>query len=304
MKTKNILIFGSEGFVGHHLTQFFQKRGYRVLCTSHRKKPGIIYVNILSNQSVHNIFKNNHIDVCFHLAGISQVESGQKNPYSTMKTNIIGTLNILEYCRKYNIPKIIIASTAHVYGKAPTPTSESEMPQPTRPYETSKTCCDLIALSYAHTYHMPVIIPRFANIYGPGDMNIHRIIPKTILSILRGYKPELWGGDAIREYLYIEDVLHAYFVLFSTDCKDTCGVINFGSNEKISSRELTEVILKLTNSKLSIKYIRSKRFDEVIEQRMNSNKAKRMFDWVPSCTLKEGLSKTILWYKKNYHLFQ
>ena len=93
---------------------------------------------------------------------------GQDAPYDTFQTNFTGTLNVLELSRLFHIPRVIIASTAHVYGEGTPPFSEDDPPRPSRPYETSKTITDLLAQSYADSFDLGVVIGRFANIYGPG----------------------------------------------------------------------------------------------------------------------------------------
>jgi len=120
----------------------------------------------------------------------------------------------LEAARQQSIQKVIIASTAHVYGNNPkVPFKEEFFPQPSRPYETSKACADLLAQSFADTYDLPVEIPRFVNIYGPGDLNFSRLIPKVIKSVLVGKKPEVWDIGSVRDFLYIDDAINAYLML-------------------------------------------------------------------------------------------
>ncbi|MDO8269298.1 MAG: NAD-dependent epimerase/dehydratase family protein, partial [Candidatus Levybacteria bacterium] len=181
LKGKRVLITGISGFVGSALGEKLEKMGVFVYGVSRVKRAGNIFTgDIMDFEPLNNYVKKSKIKMIVHLAGESLVESGQIAPYTTFKVNTEGTLNILEIARKNNLEKVIIASTSHVYGKNKVPYYEGYMPRPSRPYETSKACTDLVAQSYAETFNLPVLIPRFVNIYGPGDSNFTRLIPKTI----------------------------------------------------------------------------------------------------------------------------
>jgi len=211
---KNILITGINGFVGSHLARALEEKGAKVWGISRSVKKGnIIKANIIDYSKINEIIEEKKIVMCFHLAAESLVESGQEDPYHTFKTNIIGTINILEAARKNNLERVIIASSSHVYGDNPLPYKEDYPPKPSRPYETSKTSIDLIAQSYADTFGLPVLISRFSNIYGPGDFNFNRLIPKTIKSALSDENPQMWGGGAVRDYIYIDDAVDGYLKL-------------------------------------------------------------------------------------------
>ncbi len=294
-QNKRVVITGSGGFVGKNLYKYLLKKAAKLRGIESR-----LDVDVSSYGSLKEVFQN-PFDVCFHLAGDVLVEEGRVNPYSTIKNNIVSTLNVLELCRLHNVKRIIIASTAHVYGDGNQLFHEEQPPRPTRPYETSKTCIDLIAQSYADTYHLPVLIPRFVNIYGPGDTNFTRIIPKTIISILKGKEPQLWGGSSIREYLYIDDVISAFdLIARMTDYQiERNRIYNFGTGESITVQNLFNKLIALSGYKGKIKKIKIERQDEIKQQRVSWSKAKRVLDWSPQVRLDEGLRTTIDWYKKN-----
>ncbi len=216
IKGKKILITGITGFVGSNLAKRLSTLGASVYGISRSvENKRIKKLNILHYKSIQGLIEQLNVNICIHLAADSLVEKGQKKPYEVFTTNIQGTLNILESSRINKVEKIIIASTSHVYGKNKVPYFERYAARPSRPYETSKTCTDLIAQSYAETYKLPVLIPRFVNIYGPGDLNFGRLIPRTIKSVLLEKSPKMWGGDALRDYLYIDDAIDAYIALIN-----------------------------------------------------------------------------------------
>lgn len=304
IKGKRIMITGISGFVGSALGEKLKKMGVFVYGVSRKKSDGNIFTgDIMDFEPLNDYVKKSKIKMIVHLAGESLVESGQIAPYTTFKVNTEGTLNILEIARKNNLEKVIVASTSHVYGKNKVPYYEGYMPRPSRPYETSKACTDLVAQSYAETFSLPVLIPRFVNIYGPGDLNFTRLIPKTIKSIMGSIPPEMWGGQATREYLYIDDAVSAYVKLLQLDIA-TVGknrVFNIGSGNVISVKDLIEKIIKISGVEMEINRIEDKREMEISSQYVAVKKAKRMLQWEAKTDIDNGLAKTIAWYKEFFY---
>jgi len=303
LRGKRVLITGITGFVGSNLAKKLRSLGVIVygISRSLAKDKRNLRANMLDYSVINNFIKDSKIQICFHLASESLVEAGQKDPYHTFKINTEGTLNILEIARKNTMDKIIIASTAHVYGNNKLPYLEEYTPKPSRPYETSKACTDLIAQSYANTFELPVLIPRFVNIYGPGDLNFSRLIPKTIKAVLSNTTPKMWGGKAIRDYLYIDDSISAYLKLAEIDISliGNNRIFNFGSNNRISVENLINKIIYLSGKKVTIEKIDEGRASEIKSQYVSFSKATKLLGWKPKVTLTEGLKKTLEWYK-NY----
>lgn len=298
---KTVLVTGSEGFVGSHLVAFLTSQGARVVGITREATRRSVAADVTSKKALTAVFRKYTPQYCFHLAAIATVEAGTTNPVRTFEENITGALNVLELSRQHNLTRVIIASTAHVYGDGEGLFREEDPPRPTRPYETSKTCVDLIAQSYADTFHLPVLIPRFVNIYGPGDKNRERIIPKTITALLARKNPTMWGGAAIREYLYVDDAIAAYDLLakLSDDKVEKNRIYNFGSRDAVSVRELITRIIELTGVSLPIEKIPDARPDEIINQKVSWAKAKRILNWDPQVAMGVGLQKTIEWWRNN-----
>lgn len=293
-KNKRVLITGSGGFVGKHLLSFFQKRSAVVSGVTRAT------ADVSDMRSFGAVVKDFKPHAIFHLASEAVVEIGQSKPYETFHNNIVSTLNVLEIGRLLETPRIIIASTAHVYGDAPLPNREDEPARPSRPYETSKTCADLIAQSYADSYNLPVLIPRFANIYGPGDTNATRIVPKTIQFLMRGERPTLWDGRARRDYVYIDDVVAAYDLLGRLSDREIerNRIYNFATGHPVSAKKLIETIIALMGKETKIQKISKVRDNDLIRQDVNWTKAQRILHWAPHTDLAAGLSKTIAWFRR------
>lgn len=306
---KVVLVTGASGFVGSHLVNKLNLKKAKVVTLS---KKGIkSFTNIVDETgSVENfellneIIKKNKVKIIFHLAAQPIVEVGQSNPVPTFEVNIRGTWNILEAAKENDIQKIVIASTVHVYGNNPrVPLKEKYFPQPSRPYETSKACADLLAQSFADTYNLPVEIPRFANIYGPGDLNFSRLIPKVIKSILNNERPEVWDIGSVRDFLYIDDAINAYLTLAEKQLNNDkrVRVFNFGTGKPIKIYDLVLKIIELAGKKIDVKMENppDERSNEIKKQYVSIVKAKKELGWSPKVGLDEGLLETIKWYKKN-----
>ncbi len=291
---RHILITGAGGFVGSHLANKLGELGANVVSMI-RREDG---VDVADRDALEPFF-DNKLSVVFHLAGEAVVERGQESPYDTFRTNVLGTLNVLELSRMHAIPKIIIASTAQVYGEGKPPFREDDPPRPSRPYETSKTATDLLAQSYADSFHLGVLIPRFANIYGPGDTNFTRLIPKVLKHMLTGHPVPMWGGTARREYLYIDDAIDAYLMLgaISDEKLGRNRIFNFGSGTPIAVRDLIKTIGKIADVEIKIIKEKDVRDGEITDQFVSWEKSKRILGWNPRVTVNDGLERTVLWYK-------
>lgn len=308
-----ILVTGASGFVGSHLVnQLISKHAKVITLSKKRLKSSTKVINeigfVENFERLNDIMKRYKVNTVFHLAAQPIVEIGQDNPIKTFEVNIKGTWNILECARENNIQKVIIASTAHVYGDNPkVPFKEEYFPQPSRPYETSKACADLLAQSFADTYDLSVEIPRFVNIYGPGDFNFSRLIPKVIKSILQGEQPKVWDVGSIRDFLYIDDATAAYLMTAEKrlDNKKRLRIFNFGTGEQIKIYDLVQKIIQIMGKgiKIKIEELPEERSNEIKKQYVSIAKAKRELGWYPKVTLDNGLSKTITWYQENSHLF-
>ncbi len=314
LKGRKILITGSSGFIGSALTKKLLEEEAIVYLLSSRKKRGR---KSKPNPNIHEIkcsvddyrklvksLKDLKIDAMCHLAAQPLVDLGTSSPIGTFKTNIMGTWNILEIGRLKSVKKIIIASTTHVYGRNKNlPYLEEYFPQPSRPYETSKACSDLLAQSYAETYGLDITIPRFANIYGPGDKNISRLIPTVMDSVIHGKNPKIWDIGAVRDFLYIDDAIDGYIRILKEKPKKNLQIINFGTGTPVKISKVAELIIKISGKK-NIKVISNKiprlRGVEVLRQYVSIDKAKKIFGWEPKTSIHEGLVETYKWYEKYF----
>ena len=232
-RDKKVFITGVAGFVGSNLAKNLIKNGAQVIgLTKNKKIKSLLYLDkidreidlifgdISDKELLKNIFLKNKIDICFHLAAQVEVGAARQYPYLTWETNIRGTYTLLEVIRenKRKIKSIIVASSDKAYGDYPLkklPYKESYELKATYPYDTSKASADMIAKSYSSKlFKLPILITRFSNIYGPGQLNFTALIPDAIRSCLHNKKFIVRSdGQSIRDFVYIDDIIELYKLL-------------------------------------------------------------------------------------------
>ncbi|PYR74341.1 MAG: sugar dehydratase, partial [Acidobacteria bacterium] len=231
------------------------------------------------------------------------VTIANRNPVSTLDTNIRGTWALLEACRRSpSVKQVVCASSDKAYGDCPTLPYDEETPLRGRhPYDVSKSCADLIAHMYATTYRTPVVITRCGNFYGGGDLNWNRIVPGTIRSVLRGQRPVIRSdGEYVRDYFYVEDGAAAYTLVaeqLAARPELSGHAFNFSNEIQVTVTDLTRRILALMHAALEPE-IQNRATHEIRHQYLSAEKARRLLDWRPLYTLDEGLGRTIEWYRR------
>lgn len=244
------------------------------------------------------------IQTVFHLAAQTIVGTANRNPLSTFESNIRGTWNVLEACRRVpTVRQIIVASSDKAYGVQERLPYDEESPlQGTHPYDVSKSCADLVASAYYHTYRMPICVTRCGNLFGGGDLNFNRIIPGTIRSVLRGDAPIIRSdGSYIRDYFYVEDAVHAYLFLaehLAADPTIAGEAFNFSHEMRVSVVELVRMILRVMDREGVTPQILNEAANEIPNQYLSAKKAKERLGWKPEYSFEEGLQKTVAWYRE------
>ena len=243
------------------------------------------------------------VDTVFHLAAQTIVGVANRNPVSTLDTNIRGTWALLEAARRSPLVRsIVTASSDKAYGDhEKLPYDESAALKGEHPYDASKSCSDLIARMYAVTFGVPVAITRCGNFYGGGDLNWNRLVPGTIRSASKGEKPVIRSdGSLIRDYFYVEDGASAYMCLAEAlrERDDLRGeAFNFSNELQVDVLALTKKILARMGTKIGVD-VRSEAKHEIQHQWLSAAKARKVLGWKPEFTLDEGLDRTIAWYRE------
>ncbi len=310
------LITGATGLVGGWLVKRLLAVGADVVCLVRDQVPQCELVrsgddqrvkrvsgDVIDQAALERILGEYEINTVFHLAAQTIVGIANRNPVSTFETNIRGTWSLLEACRRSPTVKLIVAASSDkAYGEQLTlPYTEITPLQGQHPYDVSKSCADLIAHSYAHSYGLPVVVTRCGNFYGGGDLNWNRIVPGSIRSILRDQPPIIRSdGQFVRDYFYVEDGAAAYMHLAEQLAYKPSLIgeaFNFSNEIQVTVLELVEHILHQMGSNLKPD-IRNEASNEIRHQYLSAAKARDVLGWHPSFDLDEGLSRTIDWYRE------
>lgn len=312
---RRVLVTGATGLLGSELVSQLVASGAEVTCllrdwvpasrllaSDIARQANVVGGDLLDLDLLTRALNEYEIDSVFHLAAQTIVGTASRSPISTFDSNIRGTWNLLEACRLNArlIERVVVASSDKAYGIADQLPYTEEAPLQGRfPYDVSKSCADLITMSYFHTYRTPVAITRCGNLWGPGDLNFSRLIPGTIRSALLGESPIIRSdGTFRRDYFYVKDAAHAYLTLGErVSADDLAGhAFNFGNEQPYTVLQVVETILGAMNRRDLVPVIRNEASAEIPDQFLDCSKARRLLNWAPRHSFEEGLADTIPWY--------
>jgi CDP-glucose 4,6-dehydratase len=315
-RDRPVLITGATGLVGSWLTRNLQEAGADVVClirdwvpqselvrSGTMQKVKTVMGDITNRDLLERTIGEYETSTVIHLAAQTIVGIANRNPISTFESNVQGTWNLLEACRRSpGVKSIVIASSDKAYGdQEDLPYGEETPLQGRHPYDVSKSCADLISQAYAQTYGLPVAVTRCGNFYGGGDLNWNRIVPGTIRSILRNEQPIIRSdGQFVRDYFYVEDGAAAYMMLAEQlHCRpDLHGLaFNFSIESEVTVLGLVNRILCAMNSDLAPKIL-NEASNEIRKQYLSAKRARTMLNWSPLFTLDQGIERTISWYRE------
>lgn len=312
LKGRRVLVTGGTGFIGSHLVQALVQKKAQVVVTyrssnpqSYFQKQGLHKKVIMLAGDVYDynriveIVTRYNITSIFHFAAQSLVEPAYYNPRHTIETNILGTTNILEAVRVHpQVKGVVVASSDKAYGKKKTPYTERDPLQGDHPYEVSKSATDLIATTYFRTYKVPVVITRFGNVYGEGDLNFSRIIPGIMNAIIKKETVQIRSdGTFVRDYVYVKEVVNGSLLLLSAIEKTRGEAFNLSSHESYSVLEVIAAISKILNKKIPYT-IENTQKNEMPFQSLNYEKATRLIGYKPKLTFNRTIKNVFNWYKK------
>ncbi len=318
-ENRRIFVTGATGLLGSHLVEKLIEKKASVVALIRDQVPRSrfyseslhhkvisIYGDVTDFHLLERTLCEYEIETVFHLAAQTIVGIANQSPLSTLKTNIDGTYLLLEACRHHSnkIKEIIVASSDKAYGHLVEGKAYDESsPLCGRyPYDVSKSCADLIAQMYFHSYQLPVVTTRCGNFFGPGDLNFNRLIPGVIRDCLYQRSPLIRSnGLYSRDFIYIEDAVFAYLLLAENIVsKNLYGEsFNFSYGEKQTVLDVVGKILDILKHPVKPDIL-NEAVNEIPIQMLSNVKAKTILGWSPTYGFMEGLQKTISWYQKEY----
>lgn len=313
-----ILITGANGFVGRYLVKTLLKHKHDICAiglnaSDFLEQLGItVYkIDISDSEKLIECMKKEQPDAVVHLAAISNVYKSWDNPVLTAKTNIQGTINVLEALHNVNPKaKFLNVGSSDEYGlaaKRSIPLTEDVLCQPQNPYSISKYCAEQLVLQLGKYYKMHVIHVRPFNHFGPGQSKGFVIsdFANQIVNIEKGMQsPIIKVGDlsAYRDFTFVTDVVEAYARLLENDAPD--GVYNVCSGKAIKIEEILTMLISLSDTKISVEIDKDKfRPSEIAYFVGNYNKLKRVTGWEPEYDFRSGIKKALNYYRKFKGIF-
>ena len=330
MEVKNILITGGAGFIGSHVVRYFVNKytNYKIInldlltyagnllnLKDVEDMPNYSFVkgDICDFEAMQSVFKNHDISGVIHLAAESHVDRSITDPFSFAKTNIMGTLNLLQAAREhwkgdFSNKLFYHVSTDEVYGELEfndAPFTEKTSYDPHSPYSASKASSDHFVRAYRDTYGMPVVISNCSNNYGPYQFP-EKLIPLFINNIRNNKPLPVYGkGENIRDWLYVEDHARAIDIIFHKGSKGE--TYNIGGFNEWKNIDLIHLLVKVSDRLLGraegtseklITYV-TDRAGHDLRYAIDAFKIKNELGWEPSLKFEEGLEKTVHWYLTN-----
>ena len=314
---KKILVTGSDGFIGSHLTEELVKAGYQVkafvyynsfntwgwldtLPSDVMKNVEIFQGDVRDPNGVKEALKGTA--AVFHLAALIAIPFSYHSPDTYVDTNIKGTLNILQAAREQDLERVLVTSTSEVYGTAQyVPMDEKHPFQGQSPYSATKIGADRLAESFYRSFQLPVSIVRPFNTFGPRQ-SARAVIPTIITQLLAGKeKIHLGSLTPTRDFNYVKDTVNGFIKIYESE-KTIGEEINIATQHEISIGELAEELIRQINpnAKIVCDEERLRPEKSEVNRLLGSNKKiKELTDWKPVYSFEEGLSETISFFKDN-----
>ena len=311
MNKKSVLVTGGAGFLGSHLCDELLKKNYKVFCLDNLYSGQLKNINKFSNESNFTFIEqdicdlefNYKIDQVYNLACPASPIHYQADPVKTIKTNFLGSINVLEIAKK-NKAKILQASTSEVYGD-PSISPQSEQywgnvnPIGIRScYDEGKRASETLFFDFHRQFNMEIKVCRIFNTYGPCmAQNDGRVISNFIIQALKNKSLNIYGdGYQTRSFCYVNDLIKGLIQIMDTSNTFT-GPINLGNDAEIRIKDIADKIIGLTKSKSNINYI-DPVSDDPMQRKPDLTLAKNTIGWNPEVTIDDGINLTIDYFKK------
>ena len=307
---KRILVTGGAGFLGSHLCEQLLNDGHEVICLDNYftgNKRNIVHLmgNPYFEVIRHDITSPFYIEVdeIYNLACPASPIHYQYNPIKTVKTSVMGAINMLGLAKRIHA-KVLQASTSEVYGDPTVHPQPEEYWGNVNPngirscYDEGKRCAETLFFDYHRQNHVKIKVVRIFNTYGPHmHPNDGRVVSNFIMQALHGEDITIYGtGEQTRSFCYCDDLIEGFIRMMDTD-ESVIGPINLGNPNEFTIKQLAELVIELTGSKSKIIY-QPAALDDPQQRQPVIDKAKQILGWQPTVQLREGLEKTIAYFRE------
>ena len=318
---RQVLVTGAGGFIGSHLVEALVKKGARVRGFVHYNSRGdagllrliqreildtveIIPGDIRDPQAVQEAVKG--CSFVFHLGALISIPYSYLHPTEVAETNIIGTLNVLNACREFGVPRMVHTSTSEVYGTAlRVPIDESHPLQGQSPYSASKIGADKLVESYYCAFGLPVVTVRPFNTFGPRQSS-RAVIPTIITQALVNDTILLGNLDSKRDFTFVSDTVNGF--IKAAEAQSVEGeVFNLGTGSEVTIGDLAQMIMRIVGRQVPIEtdQIRLRPENSEVQRLLSDNsKARKELGWQPEFSLEKGLEQTVNWIQEHLELYQ
>ena len=310
-----VLVTGANGFIGAWLARTLVDLGARVtgydksdrgaldLHEGLKGRVALVLGDLTEQPHLESVLAAREIRTLYHLGAQSNISVARGSPVPAFESNIRGSWTVLDACRAYGrLETIAVASSNTVYGEHErSPFDESFALNANNPYAASKACTDILARCYAASWGLPIAIARATNTFGGADPNLGRIVPNTLLALLRGEQPEIKSdGTPTKGYLYVKDTVAAYLMLGerAADPQVRGTAINFHPDQPTSVLELVQTMVKVADrSELEPRVTGAPGAYE--HEHLTNRRARDVLGWSPRYSLEQGLAETLAWYREH-----
>ena len=331
MGSKTVLVTGAAGFIGWKVCEFLLADRYRVIGADNlndtydvrmkewrlgqlRGKDGFGFhrLDMCHRESLRDVFELK-IDAIINLAGRAGVRQSLEHPYAYFQSNVIGTLNLLEFCREFGVGKFVLASTSSLYGlHNPQPFREdADTSRPPSPYAGSKKSAEVLCYTYHYLFGLDVTVLRYFTVYGPAgrpDMSLFRFV-----QWIRESCPVTIYGDGTqsRDFTYVDDIARGTLAvlkrvtrenaderLFQSSQGSRFEIINLGSDHPVVLMDAIRLVEALVGRKAKIEY-KPRHAADLLATWADIGKAERLLKWRPETQFEDGLLQSVKWYEDN-----
>jgi len=307
-----ILVTGCAGFIGWKVSQKLLEKGDTVIGVDNMNdyydprlkewrlstlRPFATFTfhknDITDLPAMENLFAKDEFDAVINLAARAGVRASVENPWIYYATNVTGTLNLLECCRKYGVKKFVLASTSSVYGLNDVPFREDDnTDKALSPYAASKKAAEVLCHTYHYLYGLDITVLRYFTVYGPGgrpDMSIFRFLK----NVSEGKPIEVYGdGTQKRDFTYIDDIAEGTVKAIQPGGYE---IVNLGDSSSVELLYVINLMERLLGKKAEIKFL-PRHLADVPVTRAETSKAHELLNWEPRVDIEVGLTQTVRWF--------